>query len=95
MTYLDQINTATNSDFINRVQQAAVKTAVAVSSEAASGEAIKDQKRGDFALALLHDPQKYARLLAYGVAAQGLNGASSDGQIETTISALWNAYAGV
>lgn len=95
MSFLTQISIATNTDFINRIQQAAVKTALAVASEAPSGDSNLDQKRADLVLNVLNYPQKYARLMALAVATQDITENSTDAQIENTISAIWNAYAGV
>jgi hypothetical protein len=95
MSFLDQIATSTDADFINRVQQAAVKIAIAVAAEAPSQNAEVDTKRASFALTVLHNPQKYAHLLVYGIASQGLSLSSTDANLENTMSAIWNAYSGV
>jgi hypothetical protein len=95
MSYLDQISLATDPEFTNRVQQAAIKTAIAISSEASSGDAELDAARLNYATRVLHSPQNYARLMAYGVAtADGISAASSDSQIESAVISLWNAYSG-
>ena len=95
MSFLDQIHAATNQDFINRVQQAAIKTSIAVSSEAASGDAVLDSARRTYSNSVLRDPQKYARLMAYGVASAGITSSDADSDIETAVISMWNAYAGV
>lgn len=96
ISYSQQIEVANDPAFINRVQQAAVQTALAVSAEASSAKAGVDSARLTFATQVLRDPQKYARLLAYGAVADGsLSLGSSDAQIAGRLSAIWNAYAGV
>lgn len=96
MSFLDQISLATDPNFINRVQQAAVKTAIAVSAESTSGNSDLDTTRLNFSTRVLHSPQSYSELIAYGVATNGsISSSSSDNDIEFTVISMWNAYAGV
>lgn len=91
-TFLEQVALATNKEFIHRVQQAAVKAALAIMAEA--DETPAHTERCALAQRVLHDPQAAARLLAYGMATATLSLESSDSDLEWMIASIWNAYAG-
>lgn len=94
MTLLSQAAAATDTDFIARVTQAAIKAANDVNAEAANttGHALRTQ----FALQVLRASQVFGPLIAQGVVAGGLvTGASTDNDILFTVNSLWNSYAGV
>lgn len=93
MTLSEQQKLARVRDFQDRVQQATIKTALAIQAE--SPEAANHANRSVFALLALRSPQTYAELLAPGVATQISDDQATDAQIETALSAIWNAYAGV
>ena len=96
MTFTEQTQLANDPQFIQRVRQAAVSAALAVASEAASGNDGLDRGRQRFATAVLRDPLRYARMLSYGVVTYTtLKPDSSDTVLANALSALWNAYAGV
>lgn len=92
-TFLEQVELATNNDFIQRVQQAAVKTAIAVMAEddGAAGHA----ERCALAHQVLHNPQQSARTLVYGMVTGNIDAYASDSDLEWMMASIWNAYAGV
>lgn len=94
MTLLSQSTLAADSDFIMRVTQAAIKAATDTQAEPAN--TIGHVKRTEFALQVLRSAQVFGPLLAQGVTSGGLvNAQSTDSDIQFTVNALWNAYAGV
>ena len=96
MNYISQAKLATDSAFIQRVRQAAIAAAVAVSNETPSGKSALDDARLGFATRLLRDPNRYARILAYGVVTYAsVSATCSDVVLNNAIATLWNAYAGV
>ena len=92
MTLEQQWNTAANTTFSHRVQQAAVKAAIAVASEDA--QTANHAKRLAFGNVLLRSPEAWGRVIAYGVLTNAaVSEASSDSDIEFTVNSMWNAYA--
>ena len=93
---IDQIAIATNETFINRVQQAAVKSAIAIASEAASGDDELDAGRLSLARQVVIEPHRFGRLMALGVVTNAIiTLESTDNDIEFTVASIWNCYAGV
>jgi hypothetical protein len=77
--------------FLRRVQMAIVSTALAVQSEATS--TANHAARSAFALAILANPPGYAQMMASGMSVDGAtSAASTDAQLETRASAIFNAY---
>lgn len=94
MSFLDQAALANNSDFIDRVTQAAIKSAAAVMAEA--GNTAGHRERTNYAVQVLRSPQIMGPLMAQGVVGNPqISAASPDSDIEFTINTLWNAYSGV
>lgn len=85
--------------FIDRVRSAAVKAAIDVAAEDA-GTANHTQ-RMNLANRVLMSPGRWAEIMAEGVAANVTIVSKAmadqeipDGDIEFTVTSLWNAYAG-
>ena len=93
---LDQADFATKEGVLRKVRQAIIKTAIAVASEASSGNASVDASRLNFAATVLRDPDKWARLMVYGIVTDDrVNEGVTDLVLTNVVSSLWNAYAGV
>jgi hypothetical protein len=96
LIYTEQIKLASDTEFINRVRQAVLTTAIAIASEAATGKEIVNNARLSFATHVLREPEKYAKIMVHGVVTN-TSGKSvlSDAEINNIVAAIWNAYAGV
>lgn len=85
---------AVDPEFVNRVEQAVIATAIAVSAEAPA--TVGHEQRAALAYRVLHDSREYARRFAHGLATHASATASPpDSGILSFCAALWNAYAGV
>lgn len=94
MGYREQFDLAKTPSFVFRVQQAMVATAINVVAE--SPDAPYHSVRTAWATQVLRDPEFYAARLAFGVTSNpAISAESLDSDIEFTVSAQWNAYAGV
>lgn len=92
MALIDDSDLTQNDVFLSRVKMAIVSTAVAVQSE--STATANHAARSAFALRLLADPVGFAKMMAPGMTVDGATtGASTDAQLETRASAIFNAYA--
>lgn len=93
LNYEKQLDAINEPAYIAKVTQSAVKTAIAVSSEppATAYHAV----RVSFATAVLNNPSDLGRKLTHGVATQVSGATPTDANIDTAVSAIWNAYAGV
>jgi hypothetical protein len=81
--------------FTKRVRQAIVKAAIAISAEAASGKPALDTARLNYSTLVLRDPDRFARIMACGVAtADSFTEKSTDADLYNVIVDQWNAYAG-
>lgn len=93
MTFTEQQSLAVDAVFIGRVTQAAVKLAIQVYNEPPSAD--KHAARAGFAQNVLINSDHYGKLFARGVATNpSVTALSTDGDIEFTISSMWNAFAG-
>jgi hypothetical protein len=92
MAYLADYNlAANNSDFQYTLTEAICSTALDVQAESAA--TANHAARSAWALLVLSNPIGYARLMAPGVCADGsVTAGSTDAQIKTRVSAVWNAY---
>ena len=87
-----QWDLAQDHTFHRRVQQAAVKSAIAVAAE--DPETANHAARLAWGNKILLSPEGYGKTIAYGVLTNTLLGmASSDSDIEFTVNSMWNAYA--
>jgi len=99
MTFLDTAALAEHRSFRDRVAVAMTKTAVNVAAEGPSDDARKDSLRSALATNVLNDPLGYTERFTWAVltnaqvAANGLN--APDGDLEYTLSTVWDAIAGV
>jgi len=97
MFLIDQYNTAQNPTLISKVQIAAVGFAVNEVEEEPTNTPNHDN-RARYAQAVVANPQNYAGQLTQGVvsllAASDPN-AITDTQINNSVAAIWNMYAGI
>lgn len=90
--YNTDYSTSQNGDVLQRIQMSICSTAIAIQSEAVN-TALHAQ-RSAYALLVLANPIGYAALMAYGICTGGnVTTSSTDAQIDTRVSAVWNAYA--
>ena len=95
LSFTQQVDLANDPAFIKRVRQAIVKAALAISAEQATADADLDAARLRFATAVLRDPDRYARIMACGLAtAEGVTDKAADNDLSNNAAAQWNAYAG-
>jgi hypothetical protein len=88
----EQWDLAQNPEFQRRVQQAAVKSAIAVAAEDA--ETANHAARVAWGNQILRSPESYGKMLAYGVLSNAaISAASLDSDIEFTVNSQWDAYA--
>lgn len=96
MAFLDQVTLATDGNFVSKVQQAMITSAIQIVAEKDSVDNHYDSMRLSYAVTVLKDPRRYAQLMSYGVATNGaINSQSSDNDIQFTVNSMWDAYAGV
>jgi len=97
MAYIDQSTLAADPEFIARVRQAAVTSAINIMADIPTVEtqAVHIQ-RANLARNVLHDPTFWGSTMAIGVASNvAITPESTDMDIQFTINSEWNAYAGV
>jgi hypothetical protein len=92
MAYIDDYNLArNNTDFQYRLATALCSTAIDIQNEATS--TANHAARSAFALSVLANPLGYAQQMGPGLCADGsLVVGSTDAQIKTRVSSVWNAY---
>lgn len=92
MALIDDYNLATaDMNFRYRVQMAIVSTALAVQSEATN--TANHAARSSFALQVLANPSGWAQVMAPSFTVDGsTTSGSTDTQLETRASAVFNAY---
>ena len=94
MSFQDAFALADDVVFQSRVCIAATKTAVAIMSEAPTTPG--HQERGAYAVKVLASPEVEAMNISMAVVTNAaITADSNDGDIEFTVSSIWNAMAGV
>lgn len=99
MAYLDDASLAQHRGFRDRVLVATMRTAVAVAAKAPSNDASYDAIRASLATNVLNDPLGNVERFAWAViteptiASSGL--ATTDGDLDAELAAIWDAIAGV
>ena len=95
MDRLDEISQlARTTSFIERVQAAMVKAAIAVGAEQDDGSP-RGSMRRSLSVRVLENSDAWAPRFAWGVATNGaINHDSSAGDIEFTVNSMWDAFAG-
>ena len=93
LNYVGQLDAINDPIYLAKVTQSAVKTAIAVNSEdpATAHHAV----RVAFATSVLNSPTEMGKRIAHGVATQVSGATPTDINIDTAVSSIWNAYAGV
>ena len=99
MDFLGQIELAENGEFQARVRQAVITAAIAILADrpANTPQAIDLHKRRTaLASKILTDPLSSQRAWSYAIVSNvAIDGDSTDSDIQWTVSAMWNAMAGV
>ena len=73
-----------------------VAIAIDVSNETSTGKSEVDAARIAYAVQVLKNPLREARLMAQGVVTNPvIDEESEDADIAFTVSSMWNAYAGI
>lgn len=96
MAFADQYTNGNSLVFTQRVSIAMENAAIAISSEATS--TTNHGNRVALAKQTLLNPSQYAPLFAQAVAANlamDAPNSATDAQLSNTVSAIWNALAGV
>ena len=93
MSLTTQYAAAQDSTFLTLIQAAIVQQAVAITSEAVG--TVDHVNRVNLATSILRSPNGYISDFAQAVASQGVDKTATDAVILTTVSAVWNAIAGV
>jgi hypothetical protein len=95
MAYSADFSLATNTTFQNQLQMSMVKAATAISNEARTIRNVVDQKRNNLAQRILTNPSALVVQFAYAAVEAGLTGTPTDAQVDTAVSGVWNAIAGI
>jgi hypothetical protein len=96
MAYAADFALSTNVAFLNQVQMSMAKAAVSISNEARTLHATVDEKRNKLAFLVLTNPTVYISQFAIAaIEAAGLSGTPTDAQVDSAITSVWNAIAGV
>ncbi len=93
LAYVAQLDAINDPIYLAKVTQSAVKTAIAVNSEAPA--TAHHAVRVAFATSVLNSPTEMGKRIAHGVATQVSGATPTDINIDTAVSSIWNAYAGV
>jgi hypothetical protein len=93
MSLTTQFTASTDTTFLNLIQAAIVQQAIAITSEAAATS--NHTNRVNLATAVLRTPGAYVSDFAQAVASQAIDKTATDTVILNTVSAVWNAIAGV
>ncbi len=81
-----------NTDFLYRIEGAIISTAIDVQAEGTG--VVNHILRSNLAFDVLNNSPGYAQKMAYGFTVNtSCSGQSSDTQLKTRASAIWNAYA--
>jgi hypothetical protein len=93
MSLATQFAAANDTTFQSLIQAAIVQQAVAITSELVT--VINHVNRVRLATNILLSPATYVSDFAQAVASQAVDKTATDAVILTTVSAVWNALAGV
>lgn len=96
MAYSDNYAAAINSAFQQRVEESMISAAIAISSEATT--TANHGNRVVLAKTVLNQPQNYVQQFALAVAVNipvTSVSAVTDAQIDSSVSGIWNGFAGV
>jgi hypothetical protein len=98
-TLADQFTYSQNATFQNKVRQALVSAAIAISGEAQAN----NRNRTTLAIAVLANPTAYLQQFCEAVTADptvsgkiaggGASGTETDADVSNAVSASWNAFA--
>ena len=87
---------AVKEGLVHKIRQAVVSVAIAVANEKKSGVDAVDRSRLALASNVLRDPDRWARVMVYGVVSNAkIKASASDKDFTDAVASLWNAYAGV
>ena len=96
MAYTNDDTLSSDVTFSGRIRMAMVKAATQISSEARTVRNAVDQKRNALAVKILNDPASFTvRFVHAAIEAGALTSASTDAQLDTAVSGVWNGIAGV
>lgn len=95
MPYSTDYALVISTTFQNQLQMSMVKAANSISNEARTIRNVVDQKRNRLALTILSNPSALVVQFAFAAVGTGLTGIPTDAQIDTAVSSVWNAIAGV
>jgi hypothetical protein len=93
MSLATQFAAANDTTFQSLIQAAIVQSAVAITNELVS--VVNHTNRVRLATAVLLSPGTYVSDFAQAVSSQAVDKTATDAVILTTVSAVWNALAGV
>ena len=92
MTLQDQFIETTNPQLQGRIQMAVAKAAQDISSEAA--DTPNHASRVALASRVAQSPTAYTGAFTNLLCAEGITNGSTDAEIESMVSAVWNTMAG-
>lgn len=96
MAYSDNYAAAINQLFVQRVEESMISAAINIASEV--NTTANHNNRVILAKAVLTNPQNYVQQFALAVAVNvpvTSVSAVTDAQIDTSVSGIWNGFAGV
>lgn len=96
MAYAADDTLSSDATFRGRVRMAMVNAARQIATEARTVKATLDVKRNLLAVKVLNDPATYVdRFVQASIEAGTLVSGSTDANIDTAVSAIWNGLAGI
>jgi hypothetical protein len=95
MNYSEQVALAKSNLFFERVMQAALEIAIAVSEENSSGDYDVDVRRVTLAQDVMRRSNELAPRFALAVATLIGDAKASDAEVKTAVVRVWNAFAGL
>lgn len=96
MAYTADDTLSNDAAFRGRVRMAMVNAARQIATEARTVKAALDVKRNVLAVKVLNDPASYVdRFVQASIEAGTLVSGSTDANLDTAISGVWNGIAGI
>jgi hypothetical protein len=95
MAYAQDYALVISTVFQNQLQMSMIKAANSISNEARTIRNVVDQKRNRLALSILSNPSGALIQFAFAAVETGLISGATDAQVDTAVSTVWNAIAGV
>lgn len=91
MTYATEYTDANNATLQQNIRMSIINAAIQIQNELKT--TTNHANRVQLALSVLRDSATFAVIFAYAVVTQGVTAASTDAQIDTAVSSVWDAIS--